>query len=155
MEGRIFEVLLKREIRYKFKGVEYSVPTISLFALCLIVGIIGGTYGIGGGSIIAPFLVSIFGLPVYTIAGAALLGTFVTSIVGVIFYAIIAPFYAHTGLAISPDWSLGALFGIGGAAGMYVGARIQRFVPEQLIKAILAVAVVIIITKYILDFLKP
>ncbi|MBW1936768.1 MAG: sulfite exporter TauE/SafE family protein [Deltaproteobacteria bacterium] len=39
-------------------------------------GIISGTYGIGGGSIIAPFLIAIFGLPVYAIAGAALLSTF-------------------------------------------------------------------------------
>jgi len=44
------------------------------------VGIVGGVYGIGGGSIIAPFFVSFCGLPVYTVAGAALMGTFVTSI---------------------------------------------------------------------------
>jgi uncharacterized protein len=43
-----------------------------------VVGVIGGIYSIGGGSIIAPFLVTVFGLPVYTVAGATLIGTFVT-----------------------------------------------------------------------------
>ncbi|UCD95178.1 MAG: sulfite exporter TauE/SafE family protein, partial [Candidatus Zixiibacteriota bacterium] len=118
-------------------------------ALSFVVGIIGGTYGIGGGAIIAPFLIAVFGLPVYTVAGAALLGTFLTSIAGVIFYAAIAPFYSHTGLAITPDWLLGAMFGIGGAAGMYVGARIQRFIPARVIKLILVVCMVFIAVRYI------
>ena len=75
--------------------------------LSFIVGIVGGTYGIGGGSIIAPFFVTVFGLPVYTVAGAALMGTFVTSVAGVAFYQAIAPFYPH--LSVAPDWLLGIL----------------------------------------------
>ena len=39
--------------------------------------------GIGGGAIMAPFFVSVFGLPVYTVAGAALMGTLITSVAGV------------------------------------------------------------------------
>ncbi|MEE9611196.1 MAG: sulfite exporter TauE/SafE family protein, partial [Desulfatiglandales bacterium] len=97
---------------YEFYGETFSFNPVILFALTFAVGIIGGSYGIGGGAIIAPFLMAIFGLPVYTIAGAALLGTFLTSVTGVTFYTIIAPMYAHTGLAIAPDWRLGALFGI-------------------------------------------
>ena len=65
----------------------------------------------GGGAIIAPFVVAVMHLPVYTIAGAALFGTFVTSIAGVAFYQLVAPSYAATGLAVAPDWLLGALFG--------------------------------------------
>ena len=56
-------------------------------------GIIGGIYGIGGGAIIAPFLVAFFHLPVYAVAGAALMGTFVTFIAGVIVYQILASNY--------------------------------------------------------------
>jgi uncharacterized protein len=57
-----------------------------LFALALVVGLVGGIYGIGGGAIIAPFVAAIFGLPIYTIGGAALLGTFITSVAGVATY---------------------------------------------------------------------
>lgn len=83
-------------------------------------GIAGGIYGIGGGSIVAPFFVTFFGLTVYTVARAALMGTFVTSVACVAFYQAIAPFYPN--LSVAPDWLLGALFGVGLMAGMYLGA---------------------------------
>jgi len=136
-------------ISYEFNGEMYSASTVGLLVLSIAVGIIGGIYGIGGGAIIAPFLVAVFRLPVHTVAGAALLGTFMTSIAGVMFYSAIAPFYSDTGLAITPDWLLGGMFGIGGAAGMYVGARIQKYVPARVIKVILAAAMLIIAVKYI------
>lgn len=136
---------------YRFYGETFSFNTIALFALTFIVGIIGGTYGIGGGAIIAPFLIAIFGLPVYTIAGAALLGTFLTSIAGVVFYTMIAPIYAHTGLAIAPDWMLGVLFGAGGFLGMYCGARAQKYMPAKAIKLILALVILFLSLRYIVN----
>ncbi len=138
-----------RQIGYEFSGEIHHASTVGLFVLSFAVGIIGGTYGIGGGAIIAPFLVAIFGLPVYTIAGAALLATFLTSVAGVIFYTVIAPFYAHTGLAIAPDWMLGAMFGIGGALGMYVGARLQKYIPATVIKSTLVICIFLVAVRYI------
>jgi uncharacterized protein len=73
-----------KEIEYEFWGERFRFSVPSMFLIALIVGIIGGTYGIGGGAIIAPFCVAVFKLPIYTGACAALLGTFLTSIVGVI-----------------------------------------------------------------------
>ncbi|HSM91059.1 MAG TPA: sulfite exporter TauE/SafE family protein, partial [Desulfobacterales bacterium] len=66
-------------VEYEFWGQRFSYNTIGMLALAFVVGIIGGTYGIGGGAIIAPFCVAVFNLPVYTVAGAALMGTFLTS----------------------------------------------------------------------------
>ena len=134
---------------YEFYGDTFSFNPLILFMLTFAVGIIGGTYGIGGGAIIAPFLIAIFDLPVYTIAGAALLGTFLTSIAGVAFYTLIAPFYAHTGLSIAPDWMLGALFGAGGFLGMYSGARVQKYMPAKTIKLILGLVIVFLSVRYI------
>jgi len=98
-----------------------------MFLLAFVVGVGGGTYGIGGGAIIAPFCVSAFHLPVYTAEGAALFGTFLTSIAGVVFYSTLP---TAKGLFVSPDWALGFLFGIGGFVGMYIGARLQKFIPQ-------------------------
>lgn len=139
-------------IRYDFYGQSFTIPTLGIMALSLIVGIVGGVYGIGGGAIIAPFFVSVFGLPVYTVAGAALMGTFVTSVAGVIFYQIIAPWYP--GMSIAPDWLLGFLFGIGGFAGMYCGARMQKFVPAKGIKWLLAFSILLPAVKYIVGFFR-
>ncbi len=140
------------EIGYDYSGESFSFRPIPLTAIALVVGVVGGTYGIGGGAIMAPFLIAVFGLPVYTIAGATLLATFLTSVIGVIFYTIIAPFYAHTGLAISPDWILGLLFGVGGLAGTYCGARAQKHLPEKAIKIILALGILTIAARYIVGY---
>ena len=134
---------------YSFYGETFEFNTIGLLLLSFAVGIVGGTYGIGGGAIIAPFLVAFFGLPIYTIAGATLMATFVTSIAGVAFYAGIAPFFAHTGLAISPDWLLGALFGAGGFLGIYCGARLQKYLPAKIIKIVLILCLIFIAIRYI------
>ena len=136
---------------YEFHGETFSFNPVILFALTIAVGIVGGSYGIGGGAIIAPFLIAIFGLPVYTIAGAALLGTFLTSVAGVTFYTIVAPMYAHTGLAIAPDWRLGALFGIGGLVGMYCGARLQKYFPAKAIKLVLGLIILFLSIRYIIN----
>ena len=141
-----------RTVEYTFYGESFRFSTLGLFSLTLVVGVIGGTYGIGGGAIIAPFLVTFYRLPVYTIAGAALLGTCLTSIVGVLFFTIVAPFYRHAGIAVSPDWALGLLFGAGGFLGMYVGARMQRFMPARGLKILLGALITFLAARYVLDF---
>ena len=140
----------RKRLGYTFYGEKFEVPFWGIFALSLIVGIVGGIYGIGGGAIIAPFLVTFFGLPVYTVAGAALMGTFVTSVAGVAFYQAIAPLYPN--VSVAPDWLLGILFGLGGMAGMYLGARCQKFVPANTIKWMLAGIIVFTALKYVVAF---
>ena len=127
-----------RELVFEFRQQRYRCSPGGIFMLSLIVGLVGGIYGIGGGAIIAPFFVAIYGLPVYTIAGATLMGTFATSLVGVGFYQSIAPFYQAHGMLVAPDWAVGIRFGVGGIAGMYLGARTQRFIPALYLKIMLA-----------------
>jgi len=136
---------------FDFQGrrVEFSLAVIVM--LGLIVGVVGGIYGIGGGAIIAPFCVAFLDIPVHTIAGAAMFGTFATSIIGVAAYSLI-PFY-H-GQPAPPDWLLGILFGLGGLLGMYLGASCQKYVPEKIIQAILALVIFTVSTNYILQFFK-
>jgi uncharacterized membrane protein YfcA len=133
---------------FNFKGARYSFATAKLLGLALLVGIIGGVYGIGGGAIIAPFLITVFRLPVYAIAGAVLLGTFVSSLAGVTFYSLIP----INGAVAAPDWLLGILFGVGGLMGMYLGARMQKYAPERWIKLMLGAVIIMVAAKYILRF---
>ncbi|TAN39077.1 MAG: sulfite exporter TauE/SafE family protein [Nitrospirae bacterium] len=140
-----------RKVEYEFWGEIFSFSTPAMFILALIVGVIGGTYGIGGGAIIAPFCVAIFKLPVYTVAGAALMGTFLTSIVGIVFYTLVP---IKDGIATSPDWLLGFLFGIGGFGGMYLGARVQKYMPQKFIKLLLGVLIVYVSSNYIIQFFR-
>ena len=133
-------------VEYDFWGQRFSFSTPGMFGLAFIVGIIGGTYGIGGGAIIAPFCVTVFRLPVYTVAGAALMGTFLTSIAGVFFYSVVP---VKSQLSTAPDWQLGLLFGLGGLVGMYLGARMQKYVPQKFIKFILGILILFLSIRYI------
>jgi hypothetical protein len=138
-------------VEYTFAGETYRFAPLWVFLMTFIVGIVGGAYGIGGGSIVAPFFVAIFKMPVYTIAGAALMGTFVTSVAGVMFYQAL-DLYRNAGIAVAPDWVLGALFGAGGFAGMYLGARCQKYVPVRAIKVILSVCILSVAIRYVIGY---
>lgn len=138
-----------KKVEYEFWGERFSFSTAGMFLLAFVVGIIGGTYGIGGGAIIAPFCVAVFHLPVYTVAGAALMGTFLTSIAGVFFYSVVPP---PGGMVTAPDWLLGFLFGVGGFIGIYLGARFQKFVPQKFIKFMLGVIIITLALRYIIQF---
>lgn len=140
-----------KRLKYSFYGESFDVSFWGLFALSFIVGIVGGIYGIGGGAIMAPFFVTYFGLPIYTVAGAALMGTFVTSVAGVAFYQSLALLFPK--VAAGPDWLLGVLFGLGGMAGMYCGARCQKYIPAKYIKWMLAVIITLTAARYIAEFL--
>lgn len=137
---------------YEFFGECFRFHTTGLFVLSLVVGLIGGVYGIGGGAIIAPFIVSFFGLPIHTIAGATLMGTCVTSVGGVIFYEFVGPLVALPGQSVRPDWLLGFLFGVGGFVGMYLGARTQKYVPAAIIRPVLAIIIAGLGLKYVVGY---
>ena len=136
-------------VRYKFGEKQHTFSIPAVFLLSLVVGVIGGIYSIGGGSIIAPFLVSVFGLPVYTVAGATMIGTFITSVSGAAFYEILAATSLGEQVSVAPDWPLGIVLGVGGLAGTYAGARLQRFIPDFWIRAILGVLVTLLALRYL------
>jgi len=138
-----------RRIAYQFAGGSFQVNAVPMTLLGFVVGIIGGIYGIGGGAIIVPACVMIFRLPVHSIAGAALLATFVTSAVGAATFQVMAlcPYYT----AVAPNWRLGLLLGIGGFAGTYCGARLQKHVPAVVIGWILAACIGLIAVAYVLS----
>ena len=138
-----------RSISFDFQSARVEFSGVSIMLLALVVGVIGGIYGIGGGAIIAPFCVAFLNIPVYVVAGAAIFGTFATSIVGVFVYSAV-PFY--NGQTAGPDWFLGILLGIGGLLGMYLGARCQKYMPERIIQAILALIIFAVSANYILQF---
>ena len=139
-----------RVVRFNYDGETHQFYPWIVYIICFLVGIIGGIYGIGGGSIVAPFFVAIVGLPVYTVAGAALMGTFITSIAGVIFYQYLSR--AYIDMSIAPDWMLGGLFGMGGFLGMYLGARTQKLVPARIIKGILCGCVLFVAVRYVVGY---
>jgi uncharacterized membrane protein YfcA len=129
-----------------------SLRPAAIVPVALAVGVIGGIYGVGGGAIIAPFAMTILGLPARVVAGAALLGTLATSIAGVASFEILGRTTLAAGTAVQPDWALGLLFGAGGLLGGYFGARLQKYLPERGIRLFLGLLVMSLALAYTAGF---
>jgi uncharacterized membrane protein YfcA len=122
-----------------------------VWMLALAVGCAGGIYGIGGGSLLAPILLAA-GFSAYEVAPATLAATFLTSIVGIGTYEVLQ--LSHGG-TIAPDWALGLWLGAGGFAGSYLGARLQRRIPEASIRKLLGLIACLIAVRYIQQGVQP
>jgi uncharacterized membrane protein YfcA len=122
-----------------------AVPPPVLILLAVLVGCVGGIYGIGGGSILAPVLIGA-GRPPRDVAPAALASTFVTSMAGVITFLILS---VHHHGPVAPDWPTGIALGVGGLAGAYTGARLQRHLPDTVIRRVMGVLVLAIGARYL------
>ena len=118
-------------------------PVIGLIAAAA--GCVGGIYGIGGGSILAPILIA-DGHPPSQVAPAALSSTFATSLAGVVTFSVLA---AHQHGSVAPNWPTGIALGAGGLAGGYVGARMHVRMPETIIRRLLALVVIAIGIRYL------
>ncbi len=124
-----------------------AIPAPALVTLAVAVGCVGGIYGIGGGSVLAPVLIGSGRRPA-EVAPAALASTFVTSVAGVITFTVLS---AHTHGAVAPDWPTGIALGVGGLAGGYTGARVQSRLPDLIIRRVLGVLVVAIGIRYLVS----
>ena len=118
--------------------------------MAVAVGVVGGIYGIGGGSILAPILVG-SGLAVAEVAPAALASTFVTSIVGAATYALLA---TNASGSIAPNWSVGLACGLGGLVGGYLGARLQPHLPERQLRLLLGAIAVALALLYLVEAIR-
>lgn len=122
------------------------LPWPVLVMLAMMVGCVGGIYGIGGGSIVAPILIGA-GRPAAEVAPAALSSTLVTSVAGVVTFTILS---AQTHGSVAPNWPTGIALGVGGLLGSYIGARLQSRLPEQLIRRLLGVLEIAIGIRFLL-----
>jgi uncharacterized membrane protein YfcA len=113
-------------------------------ALALAVGVLGGIYGIGGGSLLAPILMAA-GFSAYEVAPATLLATFLTSLAGVATYQALQ--LTHGG-SVAPEWALGITMGLAGFAGSYAGARLQSRLPEASLRRLLGLIACVVAARY-------
>ena len=121
------------------------IPAPALMALAAVVGCVGGIYGIGGGSVLAPVLIG-SGRKPSQVAPAALAATLVTSVAGVITFTVLS---LHQHISVAPDWPTGIALGAGGLAGGYTGARMQSRLPDFLIRRLVGVLVIAIGAYYL------
>lgn len=121
-----------------------------LVGISFLIGVVGGIYGIGGGSVLAPILVS-RGLGLARVAPAALTATFLTSIAGAGTYGLLA---LRVEGSIAPEWGLGFACGLGGLIGGYLGARWQRRLPDRQLALLLGGVAAALAVTYVYQALR-
>jgi uncharacterized membrane protein YfcA len=151
-DGRTGEIVVDRfdwrRLRFRFNGRSYGIAVPGAFLYAVAIGAIGGAYGVGGGVFTSAYLVGVCGLPVYATAGATMLSTFVASCAGAIGFALVHRIGAADA-AVAPMWTLGLAMGLGGLAGGYLGARMQRFLLSVLICVVLSLIMLLLGTHYL------
>ena len=113
---------------------------LPVLLLGVVAGVAGGMFGIGGGLIIVPALMLIFGLPIKTATGTSLFAMlWPVGILGVVEYwksDELNPWY-------------GAAIAVGLVAGMYFGARITLALSPMAMKRCYAVFLLVVGSYYV------
>jgi len=118
------------------------MPNIMLYILLgLVAGIFSGVVGLGGGVIIVPALVFLFGMTQHQAQGTTL--ALLVPPIGI----LAAYEYYRRGFV---DIRIAALICLGFVAGSVIGARIGTSLPEDILKKVFGVALLLIGAKMIL-----
>ncbi|MET1124831.1 MAG: sulfite exporter TauE/SafE family protein [Archaeoglobaceae archaeon] len=125
---------------FRLANNTFSFNPVGIAITAFFIGMIASAYGVGGGALMAPILVSFFGLPIKAISGANLVGTFAASVFGIVSY---------TSLGYPPDLVNGTAMGLGGAIGIFVGSKLQGRIDERRLRILLSILILSIATKYI------
>jgi uncharacterized membrane protein YfcA len=111
---------------------------IYLILIGLAAGFLGGMVGIGGGVIIVPALVLLFGLSQHNAQGISLaMMLFPVGLLGVLNY------YKKGHV----DFKYAGLIAVGFLIGSYLGSKFSLTLPQELVKKIFAVVMILLALK--------
>lgn len=123
------------------------------FFLCLTIGLVAGVlagfFGVGGGLIIVPLLVFLFGFSQKTANGMSLVALLAPA--GL--FAVIN--YYRAGVIQSSHLKLGLIISLGMFGGAYVGSKIAISIPEFWLKRAFCVFLVLVAIRMWLSTTRP
>lgn len=112
----------------------YKVTFLPAFIISLIVGTLSGLFGIGGGSVMVPAMILLFGLPVHIAAA--------TSMFMILFISIISA-STHIILGHVP-WEYALLFIPGAYIGGIIGAKVNQISNGNTLEWILRIILIVV-----------
>jgi uncharacterized membrane protein YfcA len=136
-----------------YRGEHWTLSEPVLFAAGAIVGVISSALGLGGAFLIVPFLVIVYGLPMYVVPAATIPYAVALSATGLVTYCVVLPLAGTP--AIQPEWAWGFFSAAGGIFGAWVGAKTQLYVPEPLLNLMLGAVTAIVGALYVANFFMP
>jgi uncharacterized membrane protein YfcA len=130
------------QLEFKQSGIGLSA--LLPLALGCLVGILAGIMGVGGGFIMVPVMVYILRMPMHVVVGTSLFQIVFTCMNTTILQAAVN----HT-----VDFVLALLLLIGSVVGAQIGVRVGRLLKGDQLKILMAIIVLIVWGKMVLDLL--
>ena len=123
----------------RFWGETFVAKPMLMLCGGVVMGIVASSFGVGGGFMFMPFMTTLVGYPMYLAVPIALAGAFSTSVGGIAKYVM---------MGYQPDWIMAALIAAGAMCGGVIGPKLQKKMPEILLKRLLAGALILTCLKY-------
>lgn len=130
-----------RTFTYNGETYQYKVQKPLAIALAFIVGILSGLFGIGGGSIMVPAMILLFGFPVHIATATSMFMIFFVSIVGST---------THIALGHIP-WEYVLFFIPGAWFGGKLGAKVNQMLSSKTLEWILRILLIFIGLRMIIQ----
>jgi hypothetical protein len=137
-------------LRIGFWGEEWTFNLTHLFLIGFGVGIVASTFGVGGGFLLVPILVTLYKLPMYVLVAATIPFVMVLSTVGLFAYSVTVPYL--TGIYAAPEWAWGFFVAVTAIFGSWCASKTQKYVPERYLKPILGGLTVIVGVIYVVNY---
>jgi uncharacterized protein len=112
----------------------YHVPIWTAFFVSLVVGALSGLFGIGGGSIMVPVMILLFGMPAHIAIATSMFMIFFVSIIG-------AGSHITLGHIV---WEYAFLFIPGAWIGGKLGAKVNQLLTGKVLEGILRIVLIVI-----------
>lgn len=119
----------------------YHVSIWQAIIISVIVGVLSGLFGIGGGSIVVPALILLFGIPVHIAAATSMFMIFFISIIS-------AGTHIFLGHVI---WEYAILFIPGALIGGVIGAKVNQVIKGNMLEWVLRVILVVVGVRLIIE----
>jgi uncharacterized protein len=139
-----------RRLTIGYWGEEQTLNIPLMVFIGFIVGVISSAIGAGGGFLLVPILVSLFGLPMYVLVAASIPYVIILSITGLFSYTVTLPML--TGVSAPSDWSFGLFVASGAILGAWMASKTQKFIPEKYLKPMLGAVTGVVGLLYIINY---
>ncbi len=140
-------------VRIEYWGEQQSFSVPVLFFIGFGVGIVAAALGVGGGFMLVPIMVTLYGIPMYVLVAATIPFVITLSFTGLLSYIFTMRFF--TGVQATPDWSFGLFVASGAIFGAWAASKTQKFLPEKYLIPMLGTITGLIGVLYVVNFFWP
>ncbi|MCK5813059.1 MAG: sulfite exporter TauE/SafE family protein, partial [Cocleimonas sp.] len=128
-------------INFSYADKDFSVGFWTPWLAGFFIAIIASAFGVGGGFLLVPFMVSFLKMPMFIVPATAAVVIFISGTISV-------ANYLNMGAEI--DWKILSFLIVGGIVGAMIGPKINRIMQDKWLKIFLATVLSLIGLKYAL-----